>query len=307
MADPISSSLGNRAVASALREFADLLDQQGADTFRIAAYRRAAEVIERLDKPIAAVFSSQGREGLIVLPAIGRSIAAAIAELLTSGRWSQLDRLRGSLEPEKLLRTIPGIGPTLAARICEELQVESLEALEIAAHDGRLGAMEGFGPRRVQMVRASLAERLGRLRLWRARQNAPHPSVAILLDVDRAYRESAAAGRLRKIAPKRFNPQGMAWQPILHTRHGPWEFTALYSNTRRAHELGKVSDWVVIYYQSDAIAEGQCTVVTETRGPLAGKRVVRGREDECAALISSAGTTRSSPQDPASARVFVGA
>ena len=54
----------------------------------------------------------------------------------------------------------------------------------------------------------------------------------------------------------------------------------MYSNTARAHELGKTDDWVVIYYEQDG-EEDQCTVVTETRGPLAGRRVVRGREQEC--------------------------
>jgi hypothetical protein len=113
--------------------------------------------------------------------------------------------------------------------------------------------------------------------------------VALLLDVDREYRERAQAGDLRQIAPKRFNPSGDAWLPILHTRRGAWEFTALYSNTRLAHELGRVRDWVVIYYRADGNAEGQCTVVTETRGDSAGLRVVRGREMECAQVKSSAG------------------
>ncbi len=55
--------------------------------------------------------------------------------------------------------------------------------------------------------------------------------------------------------------------------------TVLFSNTARAHELGKTHDWVVIYYQKDG-PEAQCTVVTEFRGPLKGKRVIRGREHE---------------------------
>ena len=56
--------------------------------------------------------------------------------------------------------------------------------------------------------------------------------------------------------------------------------TALYSNTKRAHDLGKTRDWVVLYFEHEG-AEGQATVVTEQSGPLQGKRVVRGREDEC--------------------------
>ena len=110
------------------------------------------------------------------------------------------------------------------------------------------------------------------------------PDVGLLLDVDREYRERAAAGTLPKIAPRRFNPAHDAWLPILHTRRGDWQFTALFSNTARAHELGRTRDWVVLYFDGDRHAERQRTVVTELRGPLAGRRVVRGREPECSAL-----------------------
>ena len=70
---------------------------------------------------------------------------------------------------------------------------------------------------------------------------------------------------------------------MLHTRRDDWQFTALFSNTQKAHELGKTGDWVVIYFQAGNGPEAQCTVVTETRASLAGRRVVRGREGECAA------------------------
>lgn len=54
----------------------------------------------------------------------------------------------------------------------------------------------------------------------------------------------------------------------------------LFSNTARAHELNATHDWVVIYFEQDGGTEDQYTVVTERPGPLAGKRVVRGREAE---------------------------
>jgi len=108
------------------------------------------------------------------------------------------------------------------------------------------------------------------------------PSVDILLDVDREYRGKVEAGSLPKIAPRRMNPEGKAWLPVLHTRFGPWHFTALFSNTERAHDLHRIFDWVVIFYSDPEGAEGQATVVTERRGALTGRRVVRGREPECA-------------------------
>ena len=101
-----------------------------------------------------------------------------------------------------------------------------------------------------------------------------------LLSIDNEYCKKADAGELRKIAPKRFNPEGKAWLPILNTEKNGWDFTALYSNTALAHDLDKTHDWVVIYYERDS-KEGQDTVVTETKGLLEGKRVVRGREKEC--------------------------
>jgi len=91
---------------------------------------------------------------------------------------------------------------------------------------------------------------------------------------------------LRKIAPKRFNPEGKAWLPILHTGREDWHFTVLFSNTAQAHKLNKTDDWVVIFYEKDGV-EDQATVVTETRDELKGKRVVRGREQECKKYYSA--------------------
>ena len=53
----------------------------------------------------------------------------------------------------------------------------------------------------------------------------------------------------------------------------------MFSNTARAHQLGRTGDWVVVYAARDG-HEDQCTVVTEYQGPRAGRRVVRGREEE---------------------------
>ena len=269
----------NQQIAAQLREASDLLQAQGANPFRVGAYRRAADSVARFERPVRELFDASGRAGLQAIFGVGSGISSAIAEMLITGSWGQLARLRGAAEPEALFRTVPGIGEELAHAIHEELQVDTLEGLEIAAHDGRLEGVSSVGPRRAAAIRASLAAMLGR-RLARApRAPSPEaPDVATLLDVDREYRAKAAAGKLAAIAPKRFNPQAKAWLPILHTRRGAWHFTALYSNTARAHELGKTHDWVVIYFYDGDHREQQCTVVTETRGAAAGQRVVRGRE-----------------------------
>lgn len=276
----------NEPVADKLDEMADVLDVQGEDGFRVAAYRRAARAIRELSRPIEEIIRDDGLEGLVALPGIGRSIGTAIIEMHDTGRWGQLERVTGSLEPERLFQSVPGIGPETAVRIHNELHIDTLEQLEQAAHDGTLSSVPGIGPRRTAVIRAALAERLGHKHIRRAEART-RPPVSLLLAVDEEYRAKARDGVLRKIAPKRFNPTGEAWLPVLHARREAWEFTVLFSNTERAHSLDRTRDWVVVYYHGESEPEAQCTVVTETHGALAGRRVVRGREGECIAYYAS--------------------
>ena len=229
---PAASRADNGEIAQTLREMAVLLEAQGDNPFRVAAYRRAADTEARLPRPVREIHDTAGLAGLDDLPGIGPRIAAAIAELLDSGRWAQLERLRGAADPETLLRTIPGVGPELAHHLHDELGVDTLEGLEVVAQ----------------------------------------------------------AGRLPLIAPRRFNPDGKAWLPVLHAQRPGWHFTALYSNTARAHELDPMHDWVVLYADDDQHHERPYTVVTGGRGSLLGRRVVRGREDECMRWYAAQGT-----------------
>jgi DNA polymerase (family 10) len=271
----------NQQIAVKLAQAADLLEQQGANPFRVSAYRRASETVSRLARDLGELAQAEGSDGLIKLPGIGTGIAAAIQELLGTGGWVQLERLRGTLDPARLFRTVPGVGPKLAEQIHDSLHIDTLEGLEAAAYDGRLEGVPGMGTRRVTAIRNALAQLLGRTRRASRPITGNEPDIATLLAVDREYREKAEQGTLPLIAPRRFNPDGRAWLPVLHTERGDWHFTLMYSNTARAHELKRTRDWVVVYFYDDRHEEGQCTVVTETRGALTGLRVVRGREAAC--------------------------
>jgi DNA polymerase (family X) len=273
----------NAAIAARLRRAADLLELQDPTPYRAQAFRRAAATVAGMDESVTDRVEREGAAGLLTLPGIGRSIAAAVAEMVRTGHWDRLDHLSGEVDPEERFRAVPGIGPILARQIHELHGIESLEDLEVAAWDGRLASIPGMGPRRLAGLRASLASVLARNRMRppTAPPPAEEPTAALLLDVDEEYRARAAAGSLPRIAPKRFNPTHEAWLPILHTARGRWRFTALWSNTRQAHALGKAQDWVVIYFHDGDHRERQRTVVTETSGELSGRRVVRGREVEC--------------------------
>ncbi len=284
----------NACVAEKLREMGLVLEQQGDDPFRSRAYLRAADDISRLPRPVEDILSKEGVAGLEALPGIGPGIAHAVSELVETGRWAKLERLTGGPQPEILFQSLPGIGEKLAGRLHHDLHIETLEQLAQAARAGRPARIAGLGPRRRARIEAAL-----QARTVGVRQSLPpprgRPSVGVILDIDSEYLRLAAEGRLPKLAPKRFNPEGVAWLPVLHAQHEPWSFTALFSNTRLAHDLGRTSDWVVIYAHRDGEAETQCTVVTEVRGPLAGRRVVRGREGECIAHYAEAGGAAQHP------------
>jgi len=267
----------NHEVAQTLREMARLLEEQAANPFRVNAYRRAAETVDGLGEDINVLYRRTGRGGLQALPFIGQGIATAIEGLLHTGRLPQMDRLRGNVDPEALFDAIPGIGPRLAAVIHDTLHVDTLEELEIAAHDGRLETVPGIGAGRAETVRAVLAEKL---KHPGAQRRLHTPGVTTILKADAEYRRKASGGELQTIAPRRFNPTRRSWLPVLHTDRDGWHMTLLFSNTARAHELGQTGDWVVVYFYDGDHNEGQCTVVTETVGPRKGMRVVRGRESE---------------------------
>ncbi|MCA9988750.1 MAG: hypothetical protein KDE59_30805 [Anaerolineales bacterium] len=280
-----AEKLSNEAMASQLEAVADLLEAQYANPYRVQAYRTAAVTLRGLDIPAWVLLTRDGLEGLIRLPGIGQSIAHSIEQMAQTGSLRLLARLRGETEPEQILATVPGIGPRLAERIHEEIGVESLRELEEAAYDGRLTRVPGFGLKRLRGVRESLAGRL-----HRSTRTPPKPRQAIrdmppiadLLSVDFEYREKAREKELPRIAPRQFNPTNEAWLPVLHTQRGTMHYTALFSNTARAHQLGMNFDWVVIY-RDDKDGDGQWTVITGRFGSLLGKRLVRGREDECEA------------------------
>ena len=164
---------------------------------------------------------------------------------------------------------------------------QTLEDLEAAAYDGRLEKVPGIGLRRIAGIRGALSALLDKARNRPRMQATDGPGVETLLAVDHEYRLQAKQGRLSMVAPRRFNPEGKAWLPVLHTDQDGWHFTVMYSNTARAHELRRTFDWVVVYFYDGDHLEGQSTVVTESRGPLLGQRVVRGRELECRAYYQS--------------------
>ena len=137
----------NAAIASALDEIADVLEIEGANPFRVRAYRNAAQLIGRYGREVADML--QGGEDLTSLPGIGADLAGKIAEIASTGRSAFLEELHAQV-PESLsaLLKVPGLGPKRVAILHQQRGIGTLDELHRAALDGRIRTLRGFSEKR---------------------------------------------------------------------------------------------------------------------------------------------------------------
>jgi hypothetical protein len=268
--------MDNRTIAQALVKHARQLEMEQANLYRINAYRRAAATIRALDTPVAEMIAKEGFTRLKTIPGIGRHMAFAIERLVVTGDFHALHEGPEAAPAHDLVENQPGVGPHLAELLWEKLAIRTLSQLAQAEQNKLVGQLP-LQPNQRQVLADAVAD-------WQQRQTpqvpAGEPTVADLLAIDHDYRDQAEEGRLPRITPHGQNPDQLKWLPLLSTHRAGWNCRALFSNTALAHRLGVTHDWVVIYFRNDQ-AKGQRTVVTEVRGDLRGRRVVRGREEEC--------------------------
>lgn len=152
-------SIVNAEVAAVFDEIADLLEVQGANAFRVQAYRNAARMLSELGRSVKTMVHRG--EDLDALPAIGPDLAAKITEIVDTGTCVLLERLRRELSPTvtELLK-IRGLGPRRVRALHSELGIRSLAELHAAAEAGRLRSVHGFGPKLEQLVLDATIERL---------------------------------------------------------------------------------------------------------------------------------------------------
>ncbi|MGH6954016.1 MAG: DNA polymerase/3'-5' exonuclease PolX [Alphaproteobacteria bacterium] len=134
----------NADIAAVFDEIADLLEIEGANPFRIRAYRNAARFIGGLQRDVAAMVARG--EDLEELPGIGHDLAAKIVEIVETGGAAALVKLR-KRTPAGLveLLDVPGLGPKRVKTLYQDLDVHNLDQLHRAAKDGRIRALPGFG------------------------------------------------------------------------------------------------------------------------------------------------------------------
>lgn len=159
----------NREIAAAIEEVADLLEFQGANPFRVRAYRNGARKVGDASPSLAAVVDESGAAALTELDGIGKDLAEKIAELATGGSLAMLDELREQVPPGVLkLMRVPGLGPKKAAVLHKELSISTLDQLKAACEAEEVRALKGFGKKTEETILAGveLAERAGDRTRW---------------------------------------------------------------------------------------------------------------------------------------------
>jgi DNA polymerase (family 10) len=146
----------NPEVAQVFEEVADLLDIQGANPFRVRAYRNAARTIRDLSQPLAEM--AEDPKQLESLAGVGKDLAEKIATLLKTGDLALRQELRGQVPPGlRDLLNLPGLGPKRAQTLYQQLQITSLDKLRTAAEKHRIRKLKGFGAKTEESILQALA------------------------------------------------------------------------------------------------------------------------------------------------------
>jgi DNA polymerase (family X) len=142
----------NTDIAAAFTLIADILEFQGANTFRVRAYQNAARTIHDLSEPVAAIVADPNRE-LTDLQGIGTDLAKKIQTLVETGTLPMLEELKEQVPQSVLaLLRIPGVGPKKAAALHKQLGIKTLEDLKAACERCQVRELKGFGEKTEALI-----------------------------------------------------------------------------------------------------------------------------------------------------------
>lgn len=188
----------NSDVAEIFNKVADLLDIEGANQFRVRAYRNAARIVSGLPHSVSDMVGDG--QDLSKLPGIGKDLAGKIKEIVETGTLKQLKELEGrtSSELSKLMK-MEGLGPKRVKVLHEELGITNLKELKEAASQGRIKGLDGFGEKTEQAILRELGApdiEKKRVKLVEAEQNAM--ALVDYLKDQKDVRDIVVAGSYRR-------------------------------------------------------------------------------------------------------------
>lgn len=188
----------NSEIASAFHRLADLLEIEGANVFRVRAYRNAAQTIEGLPESVATMIA-HGVD-LSELPGIGKDLAGKITEMVGSGHFLPLEEIERRLPPSLLeLTSVAGLGPKRIKLLYDKLGVTSIADLAKAVAADKLDGLRGIGPKQVDKIREALKPReTGPRRVKLSTAEEIGEELVNYLKASKGVREVTIAGSYRR-------------------------------------------------------------------------------------------------------------
>ncbi len=146
----------NADASRILARLATMLEIDGANSFRVRAYREGARVVESQGEPIATLAAEEG--ALEALPGIGKDLAQKIRDIVETGTTPLYEEMKEKIPLDVVALTeLQGLGPKRVKTLFETLGVKDRASLEAAARAGKLRELPGFGEKVEQNVLKALA------------------------------------------------------------------------------------------------------------------------------------------------------
>jgi len=188
----------NIDIVGIFKKMANLLEIQGANPFRIRAYRNAARNLSNNQRNVSDMIE-EGAD-LTNLPGIGNDLAEKIKEIVKTGSLSKLEEIEAKIPSglDKLFK-ISGLGPKRVKALYRNLEVHDLKDLKRAAEKGKIHELKGFGRKMERLILEDLEQMDGkeeRIKLVEAEQRAK-PLVAYLKKI-KGIKEVIVAGSFRR-------------------------------------------------------------------------------------------------------------
>jgi DNA polymerase (family X) len=253
----------NADLAEQFDLLADLLELEGAESFRVLAYRRAATRMRETSGSIAELaLSGRAKE----LQGIGKTIEEKIVQIVETGTIEALAKKRGNV-PEGVVQfmRLPGLGPKTASRIWRELGVTTIDELRQAAEAQRLRGLAGLGAKSEEKILKALDFKAVNPDEDRRLLGQGLPAVLAVVEV---LREHPAAVHVCEAGSVRRRKETFKDLDVVATATDPRELTEYFTKLRWVADVAAHGDTKATVLSNDGLRFDLRVVPAESYGNL---------------------------------------
>src|SRR3954468_5845450 len=253
----------NPEIADQFDLLADLLELEGAESFRVLAYRRAATRMRETSGSIAQLaLDGKAKE----LSGIGKTIEEKIVQIVEQGEIEALAKRRSTIPPEVVLfMRLPGLGPKTAARIWKELGISTLEGLKLAAENEQLRSLAGLGAKSEEKILKALAFKAENPDEGRRLLGDGLPAVQAVVSV---LREHPAAVHVSEAGSVRRRKETFKDLDIVATATDPAELTEYFTKLKWVTDVAAHGDTKATVLSNEGLRFDLRVVPAESYGNL---------------------------------------